>query len=128
MYNTINWINYNKRLVFQSERAFHISIVKTVHFKMISIFMYTNLSKTYQNSAWQFGDNCRLSWKMKDQISIIRVYLNTKLLELHNTEIKLELLLNMSGLPGLLNGRATTYKQTKSTTKHVILNPEIWIL
>jgi len=63
---------------------------------------------------------------MKDQISIIN--LNMKLLGLHITEIKLELLLNMSGLPAVLNGCATTNKLTKSTTKHVILNSEIWVL
>ena len=63
---------------------------------------------------------------MKDQISIIN--LNMKLLELHSTEIKLELLLNMPGLPAVLNGCAMTCKQTKSTTKHVILYPEILVL
>ena len=62
--------------------------------------------------------------KMKDQTSIID--LNMKLLDLHNTEIKLELLLCMSALPAVLNGYATTYKRTTSATKHVILYPEIW--
>jgi hypothetical protein len=51
-----------------------------------------------------------------------------KLLDLHNTEIKLELLLCMSALPAVLNGYATTYNRTKSATKHVMLNPEIWVL
>jgi hypothetical protein len=34
--------NYNKLRVFQSQRAFHSSILKTVHFKMIIISIYRN--------------------------------------------------------------------------------------
>jgi hypothetical protein len=32
----------------------------------------------------------------------------------------------MSGLQAVINGPTTTYKQTKSATKQVILNPELW--
>jgi hypothetical protein len=49
---------------------------------------------------------------MKEGISII--VLNMKLLELHSTEIKLELLINMPGLPAVLNGCATTYKKRQN--------------
>lgn len=63
---------------------------------------------------------------MKDQVTIID--LNISVLKHDSTKEKLELLLNMFGLQAVINGPTSTQKQTKSATKQVILNPELWDL
>jgi hypothetical protein len=63
---------------------------------------------------------------MKDQVIIKDININV--LKLDSTKKTLELLLNMFYLQAVINVPTRTCKETKSTIKHVILNPELWDL
>ena len=61
---------------------------------------------------------------MKDQVTIID--LNINILKHDSTKKRVELLLNVSGLQAALNVPTMGNKQTKFSTKQVILIPELW--
>jgi hypothetical protein len=63
--------------------------------------------------------------KRKDQVIIIGD-LKINVFKHDSTKKRLELLLNMSGLQAVINEPTRTQKETKSATKQVILNPQLW--
>jgi len=63
--------------------------------------------------------------KRKDQVIIIGD-LKINVFKHDSTKKRLELLLNMSGLQAVINGPIRTQEETKSATRQVTLNSQLW--